>query len=51
MALYLMELLCDLMDQRIAELTGLFSGHTAKHAVAALAVYWVVVRLRRRRIT
>lgn len=48
--LYLLALLCDLTDRRIAELTGLFSGHTAKHAVAALAVYWVVIRLKRRRI-
>lgn len=48
--LYLLALLCDLTDHRIAELTGLFSGHTAKHAVAALAMYWVVVRLKRRRI-
>ena len=48
--LYLLALLCDLTDQRIAELTGLFSGHTAKHVVAALTMYWVVVRLRRRRI-
>lgn len=48
--LYLLALLCDLTDHRIAELTGLFSGHTAKHAVAALAVYWVVIRLKRRRI-
>lgn len=48
--LYLLALLCDLTDRRIAELTGLFSGHTAKHAVAALAMYWVVVRLKRRRI-
>ncbi|MCK9200498.1 MAG: alkaline phytoceramidase [Gallionella sp.] len=48
--LYLLALLCDLTDHRIAELTGLFSGHTAKHVVAALAMYWVVVRLKRRRI-
>lgn len=48
MVLYLLALLCDLSDRRIAELTGLFSGHTAKHVVAALAVYWVVIRLKRR---
>ncbi|HUW27978.1 MAG TPA: alkaline phytoceramidase [Sulfuriferula sp.] len=46
--LYLLALLCDLTDRQIAALTGLFSGHTAKHAVAALAAYWVVLRLRRR---
>jgi hypothetical protein len=48
--LYLLALLCDLTDHRIAELTGLFSGHTAKHVVAALAIYWVVIRLKQRRI-
>ena len=46
--LYLLALLCDFMDHAIAMLTGMFSGHTAKHAIAALAMYWVVVRLRRR---
>lgn len=48
--LYLLALLCDLTDRPIAVLTGVVSGHTAKHAIAALAMYWVVVRLRRRRI-
>ncbi len=48
--LYLLALLCDFMDHQIAALTGLFSGHTAKHVIAALAMYWVVVRLRRRRV-
>ena len=47
--LYLLALLCDLMDRPIAALTGFVSGHTLKHIVAALAMYWVVVRLRRRR--
>ena len=48
--LYLLALLCDLMDHQIAALTRVVSGHTVKHAIAALAMYWVVVRLRRRRI-
>jgi len=48
--LYLLALLCDFTDHQIAALTGAVSGHTAKHAVAALAIYWVVVGLRRRRI-
>lgn len=47
--LYLLALLCDLTDHRIAALTGAVSGHTLKHIIAALAMYWVVVRLRRRR--
>ena len=47
--LYLLALLCDLMDHQIAALTGLFSGHTAKHVIAALAMYWMVLRLKRRR--
>ena len=48
--LYLLALLCDFMDHQIAALTGTISGHTVKHVIAALAMYWVVVRLRRRRI-
>ena len=49
--LYLLALLCDLTDHPIAALTGgLFSGHTAKHVIAALAAYWVARRLIRRRI-
>ena len=48
---YLLALLCDLTDHPIAALTGgLFSGHTAKHVIAALAAYWVARHLRRRRI-
>ena len=49
-ALYLLALLCDFLDYPIAALTGEVSGHTVKHVIAALAMYWVVVRLRRRRI-
>lgn len=48
--IYLLALLCDFMDHQIAALTGVVSGHTVKHVIAALAIYWVVVRLRRRRI-
>ena len=48
--LYLLALLCDLTDHQVAALTGVVSGHTAKHIIAALAMYWVVVRLKRRRI-
>lgn len=48
--IYLLALLCDFMDHRIAALTGVVSGHTVKHVIAALAMYWVVVRLQKRRI-
>ena len=47
--LYLLALSFDFMDRQIAALTGVVSGHTLKHIIAALAMYWVVVRLRRRR--
>jgi hypothetical protein len=50
MMLYLLALLCDFMDHQIAALTSMVSGHTVKHSIAALAMYWIVVRLRRRRI-
>lgn len=49
-ALYLLALLCDFLDHQIAALTAVVSGHTVKHAIAALAMYGVVVRLRRHRI-
>ncbi|MFA7347549.1 MAG: hypothetical protein WCZ86_07290 [Desulfurivibrionaceae bacterium] len=46
--LYVLALLCDFSDRRIATLTGMVSGHTLKHLVAALSAYWVVLRLKRR---
>lgn len=49
--LYLLALLCDLSDRPVFALTGGFvSGHTLKHMIAALAIYWVVVRLRWRQV-
>ncbi|MDP1652725.1 MAG: hypothetical protein Q8L56_08375 [Rhodocyclaceae bacterium] len=48
--LYLLALLFDLTDRPVFALTdGLVSGHTLKHVVAALAAFWVVRYLRRRR--
>lgn len=48
--LYLLALLSDLSDRPVFALTGgLVSGHTLKHAIAALAAVWVVRTLRRRR--
>lgn len=47
--LYLLALLCDLLDHPIAALTGVVSGHTLKHVIAALAIYGVLLRLERRR--
>ncbi len=48
--LYLLALLCDFSDRPIATLTGdLMSGHTLKHLLAAGAVFWVAIRLKRRR--
>lgn len=47
--LYLLALLGDLGDRPIFALTGgLVSGHTIKHVIATLAVYGVVLHLRRR---
>lgn len=49
--LYLLALLFDLGDRPVFALTGgLVSGHTLKHAVAALAVAAVLLHLRRRHI-
>lgn len=47
--LYLLALLCDLSDRPVFALTGgVVSGHTLKHIIAALAVFWVARYLRRR---
>lgn len=46
--LYLLALLGEVLDRQIAALTGLVSGHTLKHLLAAAAVGWVVLVLRRR---
>lgn len=49
--LYFLVLFCDLSDRLIFTMTkGLVSGHTIKHLAGALAAYWVVLRLQRRRI-
>ncbi|HIJ90018.1 MAG: hypothetical protein OEV89_04555 [Desulfobulbaceae bacterium] len=48
--LYLIALLCDFNDRRIATLIEMISGHTTKHLLAALSAYWVVIRLKQRRI-
>jgi hypothetical protein len=49
--LYGAALLCDLSDRLVFTLThGLVSGHTLKHMIAALAVWWVMRYLQRRKI-
>lgn len=48
--LYMLALLCDFTDRHIATLTGVVSGHTVKHLIAALAMYGVLLHLRRRHI-
>lgn len=48
---YALALLFDFTDRPVFALTGGFiSGHTAKHIIAALAAYWVVLNLKRRRV-
>lgn len=48
--LYLLALLFDYADRQVFALTGGFvSGHTLKHAVAALAALWVVRYLQQRK--
>lgn len=49
--LYLLALLADRGDYPVFTLTnGIISGHTIKHLIAALAVFWVLLHLRCRRI-
>jgi len=48
--LYALALLFDFSDRPVFALSGgIISGHTVKHVIAALAAYWVVLHLQRRR--
>ena len=48
--LYTLALLFDFSDRPVFALSGdIISGHTVKHVIAALATYWVVLHLKRRR--
>jgi hypothetical protein len=47
--IYLLAKVAEGQDHRIYGLTGWISGHTAKHLLAALAVYWVLRMLRKRK--
>jgi hypothetical protein len=45
---YLLAKVAEAMDTRIFAANGWISGHTIKHLLAALAVYWILRMLRRR---
>ena len=45
---YLLAKVAEALDARIFATNGWISGHTLKHLLAALAVYWVLRMLRRR---
>jgi hypothetical protein len=47
-AFYAAALLAEWLDRPILDATGVFSGHTLKHALAALGAYWAYRWLRRR---
>lgn len=49
LALYLLALLAEWLDAWLFSLTGLISGHSIKHLIAALAIYWLLRMLRRRK--
>jgi hypothetical protein len=46
--LYVMAKVAEALDAPIYALTGWISGHTLKHLIAAVAVYWVLRTLRKR---
>jgi hypothetical protein len=46
--LYVLAKVAETLDRGIYALTGWISGHTLKHLLAALAVYWVLRMLRKR---
>jgi hypothetical protein len=45
---YILAKVAEALDRPVFHLTGFVSGHTVKHLVAALAVYWVLRMLQRR---
>jgi hypothetical protein len=45
---YILAKIAESLDARIYALTKSISGHTLKHLIAAVAVYWVVRMLRKR---
>jgi predicted membrane channel-forming protein YqfA (hemolysin III family) len=49
LALYGLALGAERLDRPLLELTGLFSGHTVKHLIAAAAAAWALAMLARRR--
>lgn len=50
LALYALAMLLEWLDQPIFELTGIMSGHTLKHLVAALAGYGLLRHVQQRRL-
>jgi hypothetical protein len=46
---YGLALLTEHLDRAIFEFTGVISGHSIKHLLAAVAVYWLLRMLQRRR--
>jgi hypothetical protein len=48
LALYAAALVAERLDHWLFALTGTLSGHTLKHILAALAVYWALRMLQRR---
>ncbi|WP_040852276.1 alkaline phytoceramidase [Nitrosospira lacus] len=49
LALYGLAKLAEIGDRQIYDLGHVISGHTAKHVVAALAIYWILRMLTKRR--
>ncbi|MDP1557495.1 MAG: alkaline phytoceramidase [Nitrosomonas sp.] len=47
-ALYSVAKLVEIMDQEIYDFGHIISGHTLKHLIAAVAVYWILRMLQRR---
>lgn len=48
MGFYLLAKAAEALDRPIFALTGFVSGHTVKHLIAAVAVYWVLRMLQKR---
>jgi hypothetical protein len=49
MALYALAKLAEIRDEEIYDIGQVMSGHTAKHLLVAVGVYWILRMLRKRR--
>jgi hypothetical protein len=48
--IYALAKIAEALDQEIYALGNIVSGHTLKHVTAAIAIYWILRMLQKRRV-